>query len=134
MAETTETTVFLGTGRRKTAVARIYLTEGKGEISINKRSVAEYFPTERYRLGALAPLIECDLLKKVDIKARIHGGGITGHADAFSHGVARALCKFDPSLRQTLSKGGFLMRDPRMVERKKYGRHKARRSTQFSKR
>ncbi|MDZ7816343.1 MAG: 30S ribosomal protein S9 [Planctomycetota bacterium] len=134
MAETTETTVFLGTGRRKTAVARIYLTEGKGNIAINKKSVAEYFPTERYRLAALAPLIECDLLKKIDVTAKVHGGGITGHAEAFSHGVARALCKFDPSLTKALRKAGFLMRDPRMVERKKYGRHKARRSTQFSKR
>ncbi len=134
MTENTNTTYFWGTGRRKRAIARVRVTEGNGKIVISKRTLKEYFPTERCRLGAIAPLIAVDMLGKVDIIANIGGGGINGHSGAFSLGVARALIKFDPSLGPVLRKKGFLMRDPREVERKKYGHHKARRSTQFSKR
>jgi small subunit ribosomal protein S9 len=131
---TTKAPFHYGTGRRKTAVARVFIKDGSGEIKINGKPLGEYFFTERMRLSAMAPLIQVDMLKKVDIFATIKGGGMTGHAEAFSHGVARALCRMDESLSLMLRKHGFLMRDPRMVERKKYGLHKARRSTQFSKR
>jgi small subunit ribosomal protein S9 len=133
VADTT-TTTFYGTGRRKTAIARVFIKEGTGEVKINNRSLGEYFNTERLRLTAIAPLIQTDMLKKVNVFATITGGGITGHAESFSHGVARAICRMDASLIPVVRKHGFLMRDSRMVERKKYGLHKARRSTQFSKR
>ena len=135
MTETTTTpTFFWGTGRRKTSVARVRIREGEGNILINKRTLKDFFPVERHRLYAIAPLIEVELLGKVDVIASLKGGGITGQCEAFVHGVARALIKFDPSLGPALRSKGFLMRDPRMTERKKYGLHKARKSTQFSKR
>ena len=134
VAENTTTQYFWGTGRRKTSVARVRIRDGEGQILVNKKTLHDYFPTRRHQLVAIAPLIATELLGKVDVFANIKGGGVTGHAGAFSHGVARALCKMDPSLAPILRKKGFLTRDPRVVERKKYGRHKARRSTQFSKR
>jgi len=125
---------FWGTGRRKTATARVRIREGNGEIQVNGRSLKEYFTTERQRMSAIAPLLSVDMLGKLNVYASISGGGLTGHSGAFSHGVARALSRLDPGLVKTLRKGGFLMRDPRVVERKMYGHHKSRRSTQFSKR
>jgi small subunit ribosomal protein S9 len=126
--------VAMGTGRRKTAVARVRLKDGSGEITINGRPLNEYCVTERDRNSVLAPLKATDLVGKVDIAVKAHGGGPTGQAEAMMLGIARALQAKNPMLHGALSDGGFLTRDSRMVERKKYGFKKARRSFQFSKR
>lgn len=126
--------VAMGTGRRKTAVARVRVKKGKGKLTINGRELAEFFPVEREQKQILAVLEKTDTVGKVDVWARVDGGGITGQTGAVLLGLARALHVLDPSLHHTLSVNGFLTRDPRMVERKKYGFKKARRSFQFSKR
>jgi small subunit ribosomal protein S9 len=123
-----------GTGRRKTAVARVRVKDGSGKFLVNGRPLEEYFPVER-DLGMIkAPLKATDTLGKVDIEVKVHGGGPTGQTGAVVLGIARALQAKNPALHPSLSEGGFLTRDSRMVERKKYGRKGARRSFQFSKR
>ena len=124
----------LGTGRRKTAVARVRLKDGRGEITINGRPLNEYCVTERDRNSVVAPLKATEMFGKVDIAARAEGGGPTGQAEAMMLGIARALQAKNPMLHGALADGGFLTRDSRMVERKKYGFKKARKSFQFSKR
>ncbi len=123
-----------GTGRRKSAVARVRLMPGDGKILINKREVNDYFSEEKDRQSVLSPLIATDALTSYNIGVNVKGGGATGQADAVKLGIARALRKADPSLEQTLREGNFLTRDPRMVERKKYGQKGARKRFQFSKR
>lgn len=122
-------------GRRKTSVARLKLTEGTGKITVNHQDIKEYVTLpESYIEGALAPLEMLNLKGKVDLAFNVTGGGKTGQLGAMRHALSRALAKYLPENRSTLKKEGLLTRDPRMVERKKYGRHKARRGTQFSKR
>ncbi|MBI2875232.1 MAG: 30S ribosomal protein S9 [Firmicutes bacterium] len=125
---------FQGTGRRKTAVARVRLFQGKGKILINKRELDHYFTLETLRSVVCEPLVTIKALGNYDITAKVHGGGMTGQAGAIRLGIARALIRMDQELRPVLKKAGFLTRDPRMVERKKYGLKKARRAPQFSKR
>lgn len=126
--------VAMGTGRRKTAVARVRVKKGKGKITVNGKELAEFFPVERDQKQIMSVLEKTESVGKVDVWARVDGGGITGQTGAVCLGLARALHVQDPSLHHTLSVNGFLTRDPRMVERKKYGLKKARRSFQFSKR
>ncbi len=121
-------------GRRKTSVARVFVRKGKGEFSINDRSLPEYFPDLLTQTIVRQPLEVLDVLNKYYIKVNVQGGGIHGQAEAIRHGLARALESLDATNRPVLKANGFLRRDPRMVERKKYGKRKARRSTQFSKR
>lgn len=123
-----------GTGRRKSAIARVRLMPGNGKILINKREVNDYFTEEKDRASVLSPLVAADALTSYDIGVNVRGGGPTGQADATKLGIARALRKADPSLEQALRDGKFLTRDPRMVERKKYGQKGARKRFQFSKR
>lgn len=125
----------LGTGRRKTATARVYLRPGKGVITVNGKPFAEYFGN-RPHLEAMvkAPLAATNNLTKFDVLVNVRGGGPSGQAGAIRHGISRALLDFNSGLRPTLKKGGHLTRDPRMKERKKYGLHAARRAHQFSKR
>ena len=125
---------YYGTGRRKSAVARVYLLPGKGEIIINKRGIDEYFGLETLKLIVRQPLNLTDTLSKFDVKVNVYGGGYTGQAGAIRHGISRALLVADDDFRQPLKKAGFLTRDPRMKERKKYGLKGARRAPQFSKR
>ena len=125
---------FYGTGRRKKSVARVYLTPGTGVITVNKRSVDEYFGLETLKLLLRQPLTLTETADKFDVTVTVRGGGYTGQAGAVRHGIARALCEADPGYRPVLKKAGFLTRDPRMKERKKYGLKKARRAPQFSKR
>ena len=125
---------FYGTGRRKSSIARVYVTPGKGNIVINKRDIDSYFGLETLKLVVRQPLAATDTLGKYDIMISVHGGGTTGQAGAIRHGIARALLKADPEFRPILKKAGFLTRDPRMKERKKYGLKAARRAPQFSKR
>lgn len=126
---------FLATGRRKTSVARVFLIpNGKGEIIINKKSIDEYFPLDTLKLIAKQPLTLTDTQTKFDVKVNVVGGGLAGQAGAVCHGLARALVKADENLKPELKKAGFLTRDARMKERKKYGLKKARKSPQFSKR
>jgi small subunit ribosomal protein S9 len=124
----------MGTGRRKTSVARVRMQRGSGKLTINNRSLEDYFRVERNRALIEGPLLAADMLGKVDIWVRTQGGGTTGQVGAIVLGIARALQAMDPGLHPRLSEGNFLTRDSRMVERKKYGRKKARRSFQFSKR
>ena len=124
----------VSTGRRKTAVARVRLKKGTGKITVNGRTFEDYFPVERHRLLIEAPLRTTGMYGQVDIWVRASGGGINGQAGAVILGVARAIQALHPELHGPLSDGGFLTRDDRMVERKKYGHRKARRSFQFSKR
>jgi small subunit ribosomal protein S9 len=124
----------MGTGRRKTSVARVRIQRGNGKLTINDRPLEDYFRVERNRALVEGPLIATDTLGKVDIWVRAQGGGTTGQVGAVVLGIARALQAMDPGLHPRLSEGGFLTRDGRMVERKKYGFKKARRSFQFSKR
>ena len=121
-------------GRRKTSVARVFMSPGKGKIVVNKLPVEEYFKDEFKRSQALKPLVAADKLEEFDIRVNVRGGGVTGQSGAVSLGIARALVEFDESIRLLLRKDRLLTRDPRMVERKKYGRKKARKSFQFSKR
>ncbi|MEQ8807593.1 MAG: 30S ribosomal protein S9 [Imperialibacter sp.] len=121
-------------GRRKTSVARLYLQSGKGTFKVNERSLEEYFPSEILRLIVQQPLELTSESGKYDIKINVDGGGIKGQAEAIRLAISRALCEIDEEFRPALKKEGFLTRDPRMVERKKYGRAKARRRFQFSKR
>jgi small subunit ribosomal protein S9 len=125
---------YQGTGKRKTSVARVILRPGDGTWWINGRTLDEYFPREALRVLASAPLKTAGVEGQFDIRARIHGGGITGQAGALRHGIARALAEADPELRTPLKREGLLSRDARIVERKKPGLRKARKRPQFSKR
>ncbi|QQK07288.1 30S ribosomal protein S9 [Miniphocaeibacter halophilus] len=125
---------YLGTGRRKTSVARVRLVPGNGQFIINKRPIDEYFDFDTLRVIAREPLVLTENLGGYDVFVNVKGGGYTGQAGAIRHGIARALLEVDPELRPTLKRAGFLTRDPRKVERKKYGLKKARKSPQFSKR
>ncbi len=124
----------LGTGRRKTAVARVRIRPGQGKIVINERPLDEYFPSDQQRRAVLAPLEKLGRREQFDVKIHVHGGGPTGQADACKLGIARALKTVDPESDKTLRDAGLLTRDSRMKERKKYGLHGARRGVQFSKR
>jgi small subunit ribosomal protein S9 len=125
---------FQGTGRRKTAVARVRLTPGSGNVVVNKLPVSDYFPVVTTRQQALRPITSSKLEGKFDIAVSVNGGGKSGQAGAVSLGIARALVQFDEQLRAVLRQDDLLTRDPRMVERKKYGQKKARKRFQFSKR
>ncbi len=127
-------TMYRGTGRRKTSVARVMIQPGSGRIIVNGRDVADYFPVEIVRQHALAPLTLTQLSGRLDVRVNVRGGGVTGQAGAVRHGLARALVEYDEGLRPQIKKAGMLTRDARKVERKKYGLHKARRAPQFSKR
>lgn len=124
---------FTATGRRKTSVARVILRPGKGQFVVNGLPVEKYFPEIKLAV-VRSPLETVSALNKYDVLANLSGGGITGQAEALRHGISRALLKVDAEMRKPLKVAGFLTRDPRMVERKKYGRKKARRRFQFSKR
>ena len=126
---------FYGTGRRKSSVARVHVYEnGTGAITINGRDIDDYFGLETLKLIVRQPLVATELLGKVDIEATVVGGGVSGQAGAIRHGLSRALLTLNPEYRATLKAAGFLTRDPRMKERKKYGLKAARRAPQFSKR
>lgn len=125
---------YFGTGRRKCAIARVILTLGSGNIQINKREFTDYIPSKETRLETIKPLMLTKILDKYDVFANVYGGGVTAQAGAIRLGIARSLLKANPSLRIILKKAGFLTRDSRCVERKKYGLKKARRAPQFSKR
>jgi small subunit ribosomal protein S9 len=141
---------YYGTGRRKTSTARVYLKPGKGAITINDTDIEQYFGRKTARMVVRQPLVATHLLEKFDVFVTVAGGGISGQAGAIRHGIARALVKYDAvdtdgtdegstgtgttSLRKVLRQGGHLTRDPREVERKKVGKHKARKGTQYSKR
>ena len=125
---------FYGTGRRKKSIARVYMTPGTGKITINKRDIDDYLGLETLKLIVRQPLVATDTTDKFDIMVNVHGGGTTGQAGAIRHGISRALLKADIDYRPVLKKAGYLTRDPRMKERKKYGLKAARRAPQFSKR
>ena len=125
---------YMGTGRRKKSVARVRLVPGNGNVVINKRDIETYFGLETLRMIVNQPLVLTGTKEKFDVLVNVHGGGFTGQAGAIRHGIARALVKSDEALKPELKKAGFLTRDPRMKERKKYGLKKARRAPQFSKR
>jgi small subunit ribosomal protein S9 len=125
---------YWGTGRRKKAVARVRLVPGEGQITINDRDFGIFFPNKTSRLIVQQPLSMTDTAGRFDVICRVHGGGVTGQAGAIQLGIARALLKANPELKSVLRRGGFLTRDPRMKERKKYGLHKARKAPQYSKR
>ena len=125
---------FYGTGRRKKSVARVRLYAGTGKITINERDIDEYFGLETLKVIVRQPLELTNTTDKFDIVCRVSGGGVTGQAGAIRHGIARALLEYNEELKPVLKSAGFLTRDPRMKERKKYGLHKARRAPQFSKR
>lgn len=121
-------------GRRKTSVARIYMTTGKGEITVNKKPLATYFPNDILQIIVNQPFATTEQTETFDVKVNVDGGGLTGQAEAVRLAIAKALCEVDVEFRPALKKEGFLTRDPRMVERKKPGQKKARKSFQFSKR
>lgn len=125
---------YMATGRRKKSVARVRLVPGEGKVVINKREFEQYFPMETTRLIVNQPLALTGLNNRYDVLVNVHGGGTTGQAGAIRHGIARALVKSDENMKPELKKAGFLTRDSRMKERKKYGLKKARKSPQFSKR
>jgi small subunit ribosomal protein S9 len=125
---------FHGTGRRKTSVARVWIRPGTGRVVVNRRSFEDYFPRETLRMIIAQPLHVTNTSGQFDILVNVSGGGPTGQAGAVRHGIARALVRFDEKLRQPLKKAGFLTRDPRMRERKKYGQPGARQKFQYSKR
>jgi small subunit ribosomal protein S9 len=125
---------YLGTGRRKSAIARVWLRPGSGKIEINKRSLADYFPLREHQAVVHQPMQATETDGKFDVYVLAHGGGLSGQADALRLGIARALQNFNMELRPTLKKEGYLTRDPRIHERKKYGRPGARKRFQFSKR
>lgn len=126
--------IYYATGKRKTAIARTWLKPGKGEIIINNRPVNDYFKIPSAKILMMQPLVLTNTLGSYDIKVRVLGGGITGQAGAIRHGITKALINIDPDLRQILKKAGFVKRDPRVKERKKYGQKGARARFQFSKR
>ena len=134
MAKKSEKIVFCGTGRRKKSIARVRLVEGKGDITVNGASLDEYFGTEILKVIVKQPLTATNTLTKYDVICKVQGGGYTGQAGAVRHGIARALVEANSEFRPVLKSNGFLTRDPRMKERKKYGLKKARRAPQFSKR
>jgi len=135
MQATADRVVYWGTGRRKASVARVRLVPGTGEVVVNDRPGTDYFNRSAMYLNAIkAPLETLGLEGDYDVLVRAHGGGLTGQADAVKLGVARALCQLDPENRAPLKAEGYLSRDPRSKERKKYGLHKARKAPQFSKR
>ena len=125
---------YYGTGRRKTSTARVYLRPGTGNIQVNGRPFETYFPDELHRMIIRQPLQLCESVDKFDLLVNVKGGGVSGQAGAVRHGLSRALLEVDAEFRPTLKKAGFLTRDPRMVERKKYGQPGARKRFQFSKR
>ena len=126
---------YYGTGRRKSSVARVYLVPGSGKITVNKRDIEEYFGLETLKVVVKQPLVLTETADKYDVIVNVHGGGYTGQAGAIRHGISRALLQVDSDeYRPSLKKAGFLTRDPRMKERKKYGLKAARRAPQFSKR
>ena len=125
---------YIGTGRRKHSIARVRLVPGEGQIVINKRGIDEYFGLDTLKLIVKQPLVLTETVGKYDVIVLANGGGMSGQAGAIRHGISRALLKADPELRSTLKRAGFLTRDPRMKERKKYGLKAARRAPQFSKR
>ena len=129
-----KTANYYGTGRRKSSVARVYLVPGTGKITINKRDIDEYFGLDTLKLIVRQPLVATDTVDKYDVKVNVVGGGFTGQAGAIRHGISRALLEVDGDFRPVLKKAGYLTRDPRMKERKKYGLKGARRAPQFSKR
>ena len=129
-----KTANYYGTGRRKSSVARVYLVPGTGKITINKRDIDDYFGLDTLKLIVRQPLVATETADKYDVKVNVVGGGFTGQAGAIRHGISRALLEVDGDFRPVLKKAGFLTRDPRMKERKKYGLKKARRAPQFSKR
>ena len=125
---------YYGTGRRKKSIARVYIMPGTGKITINKRDIDDYFGLETLKVIVRQPLVATDTSDKFDVLVNVRGGGTTGQAGAIRHGIARALLKADADYRPTLKSAGYLTRDPRMKERKKYGLKAARRAPQFSKR
>ncbi len=125
---------FYGTGRRKSSIARVYLVPGTGKITINKRDIDNYFGLETLKVVVRQPLNLVEVADKYDVLVNVRGGGFTGQAGAIRHGISRALLQVDGDFRPALKKAGFLTRDPRMKERKKYGLKAARRAPQFSKR
>jgi small subunit ribosomal protein S9 len=125
---------YYGTGRRKSSVARVYLVPGTGKVTINKRDMDEYFGLDTLKLIVRQPLALTETADKYDVITTVRGGGFTGQAGAIRHGISRALLQVDGDFRPVLKKAGFLTRDPRMKERKKYGLKGARRAPQFSKR
>ncbi len=127
-------TKIWATGRRKTAVARVILQPGSGAIRVNERTLEDYFPRETSRMRILEPFELTQTAAQYDLAITVQGGGVSAQADAVRHGISRALLSADDQLRPTLRKAGMLTRDPREVERKKYGRHKARKRPQYSKR
>lgn len=127
-------TKYYGTGRRKKSIARVYLVPGTGKITINKRDIDEYLGLETLKVVVRQPLVATGTLDKFDVQVNVTGGGYTGQAGAIRHGISRALLEADPEYRPILKKAGYLTRDPRMKERKKYGLKAARRAPQFSKR
>ena len=128
------TTQYYGTGRRKSSVARVYLVPGTGKITINKRDIDEYLGLETLKVVVRQPLVATENVDKFDVLVNVKGGGYSGQAGAIRHGIARALLQVDADYRPVLKSAGFLTRDPRMKERKKYGLKAARRAPQFSKR
>ena len=129
-----KTDKLYGTGRRKKSIARVYLVPGKGNITINKRTIDDYFGLETLKVIVRQPLVLTETTDKFDVIVNVHGGGYTGQAGAIRHGISKALLQADGEYRPALKKAGFLTRDPRMKERKKYGLKAARRAPQFSKR
>lgn len=125
---------FYGTGRRKNAIAKVWLKPGEGNIEVNKKSLEDYFGKKTWEMIVRQPLEVTSALGKYDVIASVHGGGMSGQAGAIRHGIARALVEASGELRSTLKVAGFLTRDPRMKERRKYGLKKARKASQFSKR
>ena len=127
-------TQYYGTGRRKSSVARVYLRPGTGKITVNKKDIDDYFGQDILKMIIMQPLTATETTEKFDVYVNVQGGGYSGQAGAIKHGIARALLNVDPEYRVTLKKAGYLTRDPRMKERKKYGLKAARRAPQFSKR
>ena len=134
LASNNTSIIFIATGRRKRAVARVRLLPGDGKFLVNQRPYEDYFHRGTQLMAVRQPLEDTDTLSKFNVVARVHGGGISGQAGALRHGIARALLKFDENLRSPLRRGGFLTRDPREKESKKYGRKRARRGFQWTKR
>ncbi len=134
MSSTVPTNIYLATGRRKTSTARVRITEGSGQLTVNGRTFDSYFSHENFSKQAYAPLLTVELREKIDVTANVVGGGVAGQAGAVAHGIARALQKMNAELRPALKKAGHMKRDPRQKERKKAGQPGARKRFQFSKR